>query len=208
MAAWIAYVPFHELLHAFGCMATGGDVRELQIQPLYGGLLLAKVLPFVRSGGEYAGRLTQFDTRGSDLTYLATDLAPFLLTLLGAFPLLAMARRRKSAVILGAGLVLASAPLVSLTGDLYEMGSIVVTAGVGALPVWGAVGDPEAIRSDDLLALLGQFAERLTEDRTLWASIIIASFVVGWMIGNAILLAAWRLNERIVKTRAGVPRVA
>ena len=183
-------------------------MRELQIQPLYGGLLLAKVLPFVRSGGEYAGRLTQFDTHGSDLTYLATDLAPFLLSLLGAFPLLAMARRKRSAVIFGAGVVLASAPLVSLTGDLYESGSIVVTAGVGALPSSGAAGNPEAIRHDDLLALLGQFEERFPDDQILWASIIAASFVVGWMIGNTILLAAWRINERIVRARAGVPRVA
>lgn len=186
----------------------GGDVRELQIQPLYGGHLLAKILPFVTSGGEYAGRLTQFDTHGSDITYLATDLAPFLLSLLGAFPLLAIARRRRSAVLFGPGVVLATAPLASLTGDLYESGSIVVSATVGSLPFGGAAGNPEAIRHDDLLALLGQFQERFPADQALWASLVIASFMAGWMIGNTILLAAWRLNERIVRARTGEARVA
>ena len=36
---------------------------------------------FVVSGSEYAGRLSGFDTRGSDWIYLATDLGPFVLTI-------------------------------------------------------------------------------------------------------------------------------
>ncbi|MDP9122753.1 MAG: hypothetical protein M3O15_15515, partial [Acidobacteriota bacterium] len=83
-AGWWTYVPLHELLHAAACRAAGGTVTRLEIDPLYGGALLARVLPFVAAGrsGPYAGRLSGFDTHGSDLTYLATDLGPFILALL------------------------------------------------------------------------------------------------------------------------------
>ena len=81
-AGWFVYVPVHELLHAAGCATTGGTVTRLEIAPLYGGALLARIFPFVVPGGDYAGRLSGFDTRGNDLVYLATDLAPFVLTLL------------------------------------------------------------------------------------------------------------------------------
>jgi hypothetical protein len=43
-------------------------VWRLEIDPLYGGALLARWLPFVEAGGEYAGRLSGFDTAGSDAT--------------------------------------------------------------------------------------------------------------------------------------------
>ena len=82
LGGWILYVPIHELLHAAGCLALGGRVDELEIQAMYGGALLERVFPFVRAGGEYAGRLTGFDTGGSDLVYLATVATPFLLSLL------------------------------------------------------------------------------------------------------------------------------
>ena len=81
IAAWFVYTPIHELLHAAGCMLTGGTVRELQLSARYGGHLLARVFDFVRVEGEYAGRLSGFDTRGNDWIYLATDLGPFALTL-------------------------------------------------------------------------------------------------------------------------------
>src|SRR5690349_921767 len=66
VGSWYVYVPVHELLHAFGCVATGGRVEELRIAPLYGGRLLARVFPFVRAHDEYAGRLAGFDTGGSN----------------------------------------------------------------------------------------------------------------------------------------------
>src|SRR5258708_7146966 len=66
---WV-YVPAHELLHAAACRLAGGEVRRLEIAPLYGGTALARLLPFVAAGGDYAGRLSGFDTRGSDLVYL------------------------------------------------------------------------------------------------------------------------------------------
>jgi len=64
---WFVYVPIHELLHAYGCMWTGGTVTELEIQAHYFGGVLSKFFPWVTTGGDYAGRLTGFDTHGSDL---------------------------------------------------------------------------------------------------------------------------------------------
>ena len=141
-AGWWLYVPVHELLHAAACLAAGGEVTRLEIAPQYGGGLLARVFPFVVSGGEYAGRLSGFDTRGSDLIYLATDFGPFLLTL---FPGVWLLRRAGSAgkpVLFGLALPFAFAPVLSVTGDAYEIGSILVTQ----LPPWG-----EALRGDDLV---------------------------------------------------------
>lgn len=147
LAGWWVYVPIHELLHAAGCAATGGEVHRLEIAPMYGGDLLARWLPFVSAGGEYAGRLSGFETHGSDLTYLATDIAPFLLTLFPGVWLLRRAARAERAWLFGAALPLALAPLVSLTGDAYEIGSIVVTR----LGPWRAATD---LRGDDLFVLI------------------------------------------------------
>src|SRR5436309_4033870 len=156
LGSWIAYVPIHEILHAFGCTMSGGEVQELMIQPLYGGRVLEKLFPFVRAGGGYAGRLTRFTTRGSDLIYLSTDLAPFLLTVLGAIPLLRAARKRSSVTLFGPGTVLAVAPLVSLTGDLYEIGSILVGSGLRALSPDLYGESVVTLRHDDLPVLLSE----------------------------------------------------
>src|SRR5262249_18384187 len=85
---WWVYVPLHELAHAFGCMVGGGTVSRLDIDPLYGAALLQRVFPFVAVGSDYAGQLTGFDTRGSDLTYLLTDFLPFIATIIVGVPLL------------------------------------------------------------------------------------------------------------------------
>ena len=61
-ATWIIYVPIHELLHVAGCVVTGGTVSELELSPLYGAAMLQKIFPFIVVGGEYAGRVTGFDT--------------------------------------------------------------------------------------------------------------------------------------------------
>ena len=105
---WIVYVPVHELLHALGCAATGGDVSELQIQAVYAGALLARVFDFVVVGGEYAGRLSGFETHGRDLVYLATVLTPYLLSVFPGVTLLHVLS--PGVVILGDPLALA--PLV------------------------------------------------------------------------------------------------
>lgn len=147
-AGWWLYVPVHELLHAAGCAAAGGTVGELQISPLYGGGLLARWLPWITAGGDYAGRLSGFDTGGSDAVYLATVAAPYLLTVFpGVWALRRTARRtvkRGGALLFGAALPVAFAPFVSLTGDAYEAGSILVTR----LPPW--LDRAELLRGDDL----------------------------------------------------------
>lgn len=201
--AWFVYVPLHELLHALGCVATGGSVQRLEISPLFGGALWARLFPFVKSGGDYAGRLSGFDTRGSDLTYLCTDFAPYLLTIAGGAGLLRRAAATRSIPALAAGAVLAAAPLLSLTGDCYEMGSILVSRALTLLP---GGPDPTAaagLRHDDLLALLGEFARRFSRNRALWGAAAGVSFIGGVLIAGLTL----ELSQRCARwTGAGRPR--
>lgn len=130
-ASWWIYVPVHELLHVAGCRLGGGEVSRLEIDPIYGAALLQRFFPFVAAGSDYAGQLTGFDTGGSDLTYLLTDLLPFVLTVLIGVPLLRSAARGRAgwaaAAKLGAALPVAFAPFISVPGDYYEMGSILVS---------------------------------------------------------------------------------
>ena len=127
LAGWWIYVPVHELLHAAACAAAGGQVSRLEIDGLYGGALLARVFPFVVSGSAYAGRLSGWNTRGSDWIYLATDLGPFVLTLFPGVWLMRRAAGSGRGFLFGFSLPFALAPFLSLTGDAYEIGSILVT---------------------------------------------------------------------------------
>lgn len=156
LVAWVVYVPFHELAHAYGCIVTGGTVTRLEIDPMYGAHWLAEIFPFVTVGSDYAGQLTGFDTKGSDLVYLATDFAPFLMTVLIGVPLLHTAARMRAPLAamtaLGAAIPIAYAPFISLPGDFYEMGSILVSrlaAEAAGLPL-------ERWRSDDVVLLIQQ----------------------------------------------------
>ncbi len=155
--SWWIYVPIHELGHAFGCVWTGGEVTRLDIDPIYGATLLKRVFPFVSVGSAYAGQLTGFDTHGNDLTYLATDFAPFLLTILVGVPLLRAAPLQRTplraALCLGAALPLAYAPFISVTGDYYEMGSILVSR---MATLWNPSLPLSRWRSDDALKLGSQ----------------------------------------------------
>lgn len=168
---WWVYVPLHELLHAFGCLATGGEVSRLEVDPLYGGALLERLFPWVVSGSEYAGRLSGFDTGGSDAVYLATDLAPFLLTLVAVWALRRAARAGRPGLF-GMAAPFALAPFLSLTGDAYEIGSILVTR----LPPWSAAA--ALLRGDDV----GLVAERLAAAPVPpWAGFVVACLVaVAW----------------------------
>ncbi len=154
VAGWWIYVPLHELAHAFGCLAAGGSVSRLEIDPLYFGTLLEGLVPFVVAGGEYAGHLSGFDTHGSDAVYLTTVLAPFVLALFPGVWALRRAARSGSATPFGFFLPFALAPFLSLTGDAYEFGSILVTR----LPPWSDPGLREALRGDDVVRLAQELA--------------------------------------------------
>lgn len=149
-AGWWAYVPAHELAHAGACLAAGGTVSRLEVDPLYGGAALARVFPWVVAGGDYAGRLAGFDTGGSDLVYLATDLGPFLFTVWPGVWALRWAASRGRPLAFGLALPWALAPLVSLPGDAYEIGSILATR----LPAWADEASRSALRGDDLSRVL------------------------------------------------------
>ena len=189
VVAWYVYVPIHELLHALGCAATGGSVHTLEIQTQYGGGLLARVFPFVVAGGEYAGRLSEFDTHGSDLVYLATDALPFSLSVLIGVPLLRAGSRRARPLLLGPGFVLGLAPFYNLPGDYFEMGSIVVTAALGAQ--W------HGLRSDDLFLLIDQlFADPTSLG--LGGSVPLGAFAVvaaASLVAVALAYGTWMLGE-------------
>jgi hypothetical protein len=151
LLSWWVYVPVHELMHAWGCLVAGGTVTRLEIDELYGAAWLARVFPYVSPGSEYAGRLSGFDTHGSDLVYLATVFFPFVPTLFpGVLALRAAATaRRPRGLYLGAAVPWALAPFVALTGDYYEMGSILVSrVAAGWMP-----DAPSRWRSDDLVRL-------------------------------------------------------
>jgi hypothetical protein len=191
-ASWMVYVPVHELLHVAGCVVTGGTVTELRLSPIYGAALLSKIFPFIVPSSEYAGRLAGFSTGGSDLRYLATDFAPYLLTILVGVPLLrsrflAPARGearggRRRAWLFGPAVVLAAAPVISLTGDYFEMGSILLTRGYSMVGVKGL----EVLRSDDLFRLLGELSGGQI---SLSAGRGVNWIVVGSVITSSLILA-------------------
>ena len=196
--AWWVYVPVHELLHALGCVITGGRVAELQIAPRYGGALLARVFPFVVGHSDYAGRLSGFDTKGSDLIYLATDAMPYVLSILIGVPLLKACAHAGRPVLLGPSFVLALAPFYSLTGDYYEMGSIIATRVLGGLRGSGL----PPFRSDDVIQLVTDVFTQPSKFGIAGASamvgavlIILAGLVVGALLAFATYAAGARLRD-------------
>ena len=197
---WWIYVPVHELLHVAGCLLGGGDVTRLEMDPIYGAAFLQRVFPFIAVGSEYAGQLTGFDTRGSDLTYLLTDFLPFVLTILIGVPLLRSAALGRpglpAAVKLGAALPIAFAPFISLPGDYYEMGSILVSR---VFLVGGWAPDPERWRGDDVIKKIDEVffsgspfdgADVLGVGLSLVIGIILA--VATYAIGSAWSRAWWK----------------
>jgi hypothetical protein len=169
VAGFWAYVPLHELGHAVSCLLAGGEVSRLEVSPLFGGALLARWIPWVEAGGDYAGRLSGFSTGGSDLVYLATDLGPFLLTFPGVW-LLRRGARAASPWLYGGALAFAMAPFLSLSGDAYEIGSILVTR-VGP---WSSLAASSLLRGDDLLLKAGQLGG---EPPALWIGFALAALV-------------------------------
>jgi hypothetical protein len=200
---WWLYVPIHELLHAGACWAAGGHIGRLEIDGLYGGALLAKIFPFIASGSEYAGRLSGFDTGGSDLVYLATDFGPFLLTLFPGVWLLRRAVRHKRAFLFGLALPLALAPFLSLSGDAYEIGSILATQ-------WGAWADGASralLRGDDAIKKFAELNGAVT--RVSWTGFGVA-LTLGFCWAEVTFalgaLIARRLGQRSIKPRSMSPK--
>jgi hypothetical protein len=192
--SWWVYVPVHELAHAFGCIATGGTVSRLEIAPVYGAAWLQGFFPFIVSGSDYAGRLSGFDTHGSDWVYLATDAAPFVLTVVAGVPLLRSVRARSTlsgrvaeSAKFGFALPIAFAPFISLTGDYYEMGSIVVSR--SAL-WWDPSVDLDRWRSDDVLRLLTDLSAAEGGIRPRDA----AAVAVGLVLGGALAWGTYALG--------------
>ena len=206
VVTWFVYVPIHELLHVLGCIATGGSVSELEVDPLYGGALLARFLPFVIEGdGTYAGRLTGFDTHGSDWIYLATDITPYLLSVGIGLPLLRVCARRSLPLVTGAAVVIGFAPLYNITGDYYEMGSILVTrlaswvSGTG-IETW------EALRSDDVFALAGTLSGNAATGMVEWA--VLGAGVVSGVALALLSMAAGVAVSDAVAGRHGAAALA
>ncbi|HSK81142.1 MAG TPA: hypothetical protein VLQ45_32105 [Thermoanaerobaculia bacterium] len=187
---WWIYVPLHELLHAGACWVVGGEVTRLEIDALYGGTLLSRIFPFVVPASDYAGRLSGFDTRGSDLVYLATDLGPFVLTLFPGVWALRRAAASRNALLFGASLPFALAPFLSLTGDAYEIGSILVTR----IPPWEAPVLRDLLRGDDLLRKVAEL--RSLEDAPWGGALLSALLGVIWAF------ATWGLGDAVAR-RAG-----
>lgn len=193
VVGWWIYVPVHELLHALACMAAGGEVSRLEIAPLYGGALLERGIPWVAAGDEYAGRLSGFDTGGSDLVYLATDLGPFVLVLFPGVWALRRAARAGRPELFGLALPFALAPLLSLTGDAYEIGSIVLTR----VPPWAGEAARELLRGDDLFRVGEAVAAAGTG--VAWAGFALAALLGTLWAFATYALGGWlaaRLGER------------
>lgn len=201
---WWLYVPLHELAHAFGCLAAGGEVSRLELAPEYGAALLARWLPLVAVGSDYAGQLTGFDTRGSDAIYLATVLAPYLLTLFPGVPALLVSAGRaggRASFAFGASLPWALAPLLSLPGDYYEAGSILASR---MAAVWNGGALPEHWRSDDLPRLLTELSARQALDAATGFGIAAGTLTGAGLALLTLWLAtsAWR---RLLRTAPRAP---
>ena len=208
-ASWWIYVPIHELAHALGCWLTGGTVTRLEVAPLYGAALLQRVFPFVTVGSRYAGRLSAFDTHGRDLTYLATDFCPYLLTILIGVPLLRSVRVYTgrplvACAMLGAALPIAYAPFIGILGDYYEMGSIVVSRLVGAVSTSIPL---DRWRSDDVIALSERLFGSTGAIRPQDVAGILASLLVGTLLAFLTYACGARWARRILSS-GREPRVA
>ena len=210
LATWLAYVPVHELLHVAGCRLTGGEVRQVTIAPLYGGRWISQWIPLVAAGGDYAGRVTEFSTGRSDLCYLVTDAAPYLLSIAGV-PLLRAAVRRRRTALAGAATVLALAPFISLTGDYYEMGSVLATRAWAPLQAppnpYEATAGVMALRSDDLIALIGRLIdspEILLRGTPGGMPAIVATLIIAALTGLGLALLTYAAGHALAG-RLGLP---
>ncbi len=174
---WWIYVPLHEFLHVAGCLLGGGQVETLHLDPLYGGHIFASLFSFVSAGGEYAGRLTDFDTGESDWVYALAVYSPFVLTLPG-FQLLKWSGNSERSLPFGLALPFAFAPVISLSGDFLELGSLTL------FQAWkGTESIHRSLISDDLFRLV----EELSSDTS---TLSLDQPVVLFFVGLSVILGA------------------
>lgn len=181
IAGWWIYVPIHELFHAFGCLLGGGEVTSLELSSIYGAAVLRKVFPFITIGSEYAGRLAGFETYDNDFIYLLTVFFPYLLTIFIGIPLLRYVGHQvktsyQSCIWFGLSLPVAYAPFLSVTGDYYEMASILVT---GFASFFIPDFPVDRWRSDDLVRLMDELvlSNGITKTEDIFG--ILFSFLLG-----------------------------
>lgn len=210
VVTWFIYVPIHELLHVLGCLGTGGTVSRLEVAPQYGGHLLAKWFDFVVCGGEYAGRLSGFDWKGSDLIYLATDFGPYILTVVIGIPLLKLCTRRSRPLLLGAAVVVGLAPFYNVIGDYYEMGSVIITRVVTVVSGGETIAF-EGIRSDDIFKLAGDLCLRPSELGLEGAATIVvgaALILMSFLLGIVLAFVTYALGSLFARlfSRGGASR--
>jgi hypothetical protein len=194
LLCWWVYVPAHELLHAYGCIAVGGSVDRLEIDAIYGAAFLRQLFPFVTVGSRYAGQLTGFDTHGNDLIYLVTVFAPFLLSIFIGVPLMRRLARRQApgllpSLLFGVSLPMALAPFTNVVGDFYEMGSILVSR---LARVFDASFPLERWRSDDLFLTANQLLLEGPGGFVDWIGVI-----AGSLVGLVLAFATYRLGRLV-----------
>jgi len=209
LLTWLVYVGIHELLHVAGCLLAGGSVSKLEISSRYGGKIYAKYFDFVVTGSDYAGRLSGFDTHGSDLIYMSTVFGPFVLTVLFGVLLVKLCTRRRRPVLFGVAIIVGLAPFYNLQGDYFEMGSILVTRAVTF--VFGGDANPpmfELLRSDDIFKLLDTLVRSpsqlgLTSTGLLLAGIfvIILSFIVDVLLAFVTYWTGHHFSRLFVRPR-------
>lgn len=207
LATWFIYVGIHEMLHALGCVAAGGTVTRLEMSPLYGGALYAKLFHFVVVGSEYAGQVTGF-TKKPDWIYLSTCFMPFVLTVLFGVTLVKLCAKRRMPILFGLAIVVGLAPFYNMQGDYYEMGSIFVTRAL----TFAAGGDYppmfEGIRSDDIFKLFETFFTKPAELGLASAGqvaaavpIILASLIVDVLLAFATYWMGHQVSRLFVSPR-------
>jgi hypothetical protein len=202
IGGWWMYVPAHELLHAFGCLWSGGEVTRLELAPEYGAAWLQSFFPWLAVGSDYAGQLTGFNTRGSDLIYLVTVLAPYVLTLFPGMTLwtFALTANWQSATVwalTGLSFSMVAAPFISIFGDMYEAASIITTRG---LLLAGNAQDPQRWRSDDMFLLLRELAPSMAWlDVLMLASSLLLAVLLAWIgywMGRRLAVALFMLASK------------
>lgn len=164
---WGFYLPLHEMFHALGCLIGGGEVWEIELSVWSGGGILGSVFPLFKPVSSFGGRLSGYSTGGSDWVYLLTDIFPYFPTMVFGTYLLRRGSSPPRPPVLALGMILALAPFISLPGDYYEMGSILVSDLARWILSADGTGDwvksIDLIRSDDIISLSSQILQKNVE---------------------------------------------